>query len=189
MVITLSLAGMDREGFFTGPGSKSAGRILRISTWNHVLEQWKPWFALICEDIQIYPTFIIMIAIMITIIVFHCGFPELERFESVTFIVPRHCPAFLPILGGRSHKGVSQGGVGRPSLIAMSLRDKTMLKKLCQHVFCHTLKVDGRCSAQLPKDQVCHHAFDRFGHYRAIMLWTNRAHSYLEQRFLLLVIV
>ena len=101
MVITLSLAGMDREGFFTGPGSKSAGRILRISTWNHVLEQWKPWFALICEDIQIYPTFIIMIAIMITIIVFHCGFPELERFESVTFILPCHCPAFLTIFAAR----------------------------------------------------------------------------------------
>lgn len=31
-----------------------------------------------------------MIAIMITIIVFHCGFPELERFESVTFILPCH---------------------------------------------------------------------------------------------------
>ena len=44
-----------------------------------------------------------MIAIMITIIVFHCGFPELERFESVTFILPCHCLAVLT-------KGVSRGG-------------------------------------------------------------------------------
>ena len=53
------------------------------------------------EGIQIYPTFIIIIAIMITILVFHYGF-----FDSVTFILPCHCLAVLT-------KGVSRGGTAR----------------------------------------------------------------------------
>ena len=36
-------------------------------------------------------------------ILFHYGFPELERFESVTFILPCHCLTVLT-------KGVSRGG-------------------------------------------------------------------------------
>ena len=32
-----------------------------------------------------------------------------ERFESVTFILPRHCPAVLIIYAGRVRKGVSRG--------------------------------------------------------------------------------
>ena len=43
---------------------------------------------------------------MITILVFHYGFPELERSGSVTFILPYHCLAVLT-------NGVSQGGTAR----------------------------------------------------------------------------
>ena len=102
VVITFPLAEIDGEGFFTWRGSYSAGSILRTSIdWNHLLQQRKPWFALFFEGIQIYPTFIIMIAIMITILVFHYGF-----FDSVTFILPCHCLAVLT-------KGVSRGGTAR----------------------------------------------------------------------------
>ena len=39
-------------------------------------------------------------------ILFHKGFPVLERFESVTFILPHHCPAALIIFAGRGGSAV-----------------------------------------------------------------------------------
>ena len=45
------------------------------------------------------------------------GFPELERFESVTSILSSPGPRFLPFLQGGAgwgHKGVSQGRTGNP---------------------------------------------------------------------------
>ena len=55
---------------------------------------------------QIYSTFIVLIVIMLfsVVILFQCGFPELEIFERVTFIFPRGF--------GR----VPHDGAGRPSL-------------------------------------------------------------------------
>ena len=58
---------------------------------------------------QIYSTFIVMIVIMLfsVVILFQCGFPELEIFERVTFIFPRGF--------GR----VPHDGAGRPSLVLL----------------------------------------------------------------------
>ena len=48
--------------------------------------------------------------LFIVAILFHYGFPDLERFESVAFCPSsRHCPAVSAIFAGRGRKGVSGG--------------------------------------------------------------------------------
>ena len=57
------------------------------------------------------------------IILFHYGFSEFERFESVTFILPRLYPAVLTIFAGQGRAARVFHGVGRgtppghPSLV------------------------------------------------------------------------
>ena len=48
-------------------------------------------------------------------LLFHCGFPELERFErrEFTFILPCHCPAVLTIFVGHSRAGLQGCFTGR----------------------------------------------------------------------------
>ena len=82
------------------------------------MSQHETFICIVLSEVsQIYSKFIIMIVMFIimasVVMLFHYGISELERFESVTFIVPRHCPAVLTIFWGRGRKGVSQGGAER----------------------------------------------------------------------------
>ena len=61
-------------------------------------------FCCVSEVSQIYSTFItLMIIIMFSVVIlFHYDFFELERSESVTFILPCHCPPVLIIYAGQT---------------------------------------------------------------------------------------
>ena len=61
-------------------------------------------FCCVSEVRQIYSTFItFMIIIMFSVVIlFHYDFFELERSESVTFILPCHCPPVLIIYAGQT---------------------------------------------------------------------------------------
>ena len=43
---------------------------------------------------------------------FHYGFPELERSKCVTFMLPWHCPTVLTVFARWDCRGVSQRGAG-----------------------------------------------------------------------------
>ena len=57
-----------------------------------------------CDFSQIYSTFITFLTIIMfsVVILFHYDIFELERSESVTFILPCHCPPVLIIYAGQT---------------------------------------------------------------------------------------
>ena len=55
-----------------------------------------------------HETFIWLVLSDVSVVMlFHYGIYELERFESVTFILLSHGPTVLTIFAGRGRKGVS----------------------------------------------------------------------------------
>ena len=87
-----SVAEMDWEGFFYGARRGGEGEK------NYEAGRGQSLFSLV--------------------IFFQHGLPELERFHSVTFVLPRHCPADLTIFAGQGRKGVPWCKAGRPFLKA-----------------------------------------------------------------------
>ena len=79
------------------------------------MSQHETFICIVLSEVsQIYSKFIIMIVMIIimasVVMLFLYGISELERFESVTFILPRHCPAVLTTFAvlagaGRGRKG------------------------------------------------------------------------------------
>ena len=79
------------------------------------MSQHETFICIVLSEVsQIYSKFIIMIVMIIimasVVMLFHYGISELERFESVTFIVLHHCPAVLTTFAGRA--GASRGRAG-----------------------------------------------------------------------------
>ena len=52
------------------------------------------------------------------VILFHYGFPELEKSVIVTLILPRHYPAVLTIFAGRAAKVFHKAGQRTPLILA-----------------------------------------------------------------------
>ena len=106
------------------------------------MSQHETFICIVLSEVsQIYSKFIIMIVMIIimasVVMLFHYGISELERFESVTFIVLHHCPAVLTTFAGRA--GASRGGAarvfhgasGRPSLPWIPRLQRKQQSHLC----------------------------------------------------------
>ena len=90
-----------------------------------------------------------MFRVAISFNYFDCGIPELERIESVTFILPRHCPAVSAILVGLQECLTGKGK--RPSLVStpkfnllpqlITNRKTPFPKHLWEHAWINPLRI------------------------------------------------
>ena len=119
------------------------------------MSQHETFICIVLSEVsQIYSKFIIMIVMIIimasVVMLFHYGISELERFESVTFIVLHHCPAVLTTFAGRAGasrgragcKGVSRGvGASIPAMDSKTSAETTKPSVLlCNHHLVDRLK-------------------------------------------------
>ena len=119
------------------------------------MSQHETFICIVLSEVsQIYSKFIIMIVMIIimasVVMLFHYGISELERFESVTFIVLHHCPAVLTTFAGWA--GASRGGAGRGC------------KGVSRGVGASIPAMDSKTSAETTKPSVLlcnHHLVDR----------------------------